>query len=724
MSVIYEIASKITLINHVSPVLGKVIRELAELDGKIGNITKQFDKMGNAGKVVLAGIGGAASIAAIVGLEKLSKKGIELINQQEQLMRRGVQLADVNRITAEGFDKVAKAVPTAEVSEYLKVVNDLRGALGSTAEAEALAPTAMKLQALLANSADARGKQMHQAFWDILRGGEMKGIVTDPAQMAHLIESSMPWFMAQGGKLTPSMFKTFARGAGASWMNTDIDKALPAIMTSIGDLSGPTAGKAMMSLWQSMMGSTQISGQAAGMLGKLGILDCDKAKPGGFGKVIPGELLGATEHVGDVPGWVRDVLMPAVVKEAGGDRNKEQQILGQIFQNRNALRMAEMFGLPGFQEQIAKEKNIAGQVQKLEPAYQEYITKNPKGVIEGFHAQWESMLSAIGAPLMIAAMPVMKSLTSMFTSIGSISNANPQVIGDLGKTIAMLATTGGFASMGALIGMLFGPPGAAVGGLVGAMLGALTGFAAVKWDEISTGFNTIKDAIEGFWKWLKNIGKGMMGWVTSLGGLIKGSFGGGGIGGGGLINASYGDGSGASIGGSPHGSYLQYANMIKQYGGDEAENLMKIYRVEGPQGYAHGDSGMSYGPFQVYTGGGIGNQMLRAGINVRDPGSVRAQIEWMKNYGHRTGGYSQEIWHGLRDKHIGSLRSGSRVSPYSGAGRGQQEVHVHSPVYLDGKMIASNTVTHILKGSEHSRQSAYFDGYHSFAGADRQTATA
>jgi hypothetical protein len=238
-----------------------------------------------------------------------------------------------------------------------------------------------------------------------------------------------------------------------------------------------------------------------------------------------------------MPGWVRDVLMPAVAKEAGGDPMKEQQILAKILgYQRNALRMAEMFGLPGFQEQIAKEKNIAAQVHRLGPAYEAYTTTNPMGVQLAFKEQFESMLSAIGAPLMTAAMPVMKTLTSLFTSIGSISNANPQIIGDLGKTIAMLATTGGFASVGALIGLLFGPPGAAVGGLVGAMLGAVTGFAAVKWGEITQGFNTIKEAIEGFWKWLKDIGKGMMGWVTSLGGLIKSSFGGGGIGGGGLIN--------------------------------------------------------------------------------------------------------------------------------------------------------------------------------------------
>jgi surface antigen len=64
------------------------------------------------------------------------------------------------------------------------------------------------------------------------------------------------------------------------------------------------------------------------------------------------------------------------------------------------------------------------------------------------------------------------------------------------------------------------------------------------------------------------------------------------------------------------------------------------------------------------------------------------------------------------------------INPYS------EQFHRRAPVthihqhYLDGQQIASNTVTHVLKGSEHSRTAAYFDGYGTFAGADRQTATA
>ena len=45
------------------------------------------------------------------------------------------------------------------------------------------------------------------------------------------------------------------------------------------------------------------------------------------------------------------------------------------------------------------------------------------------------------------------------------------------------------------------------------------------------------------------------------------------------------------------------------------------------------------------------------GLDARDPSTVRQQIEWMREYGHKHGGYSSNIWHGLRNSGIGSITS-------------------------------------------------------------------
>lgn len=82
-----------------------------------------------------------------------------------------------------------------------------------------------------------------------------------------------------------------------------------------------------------------------------------------------------------------------------------------------------------------------------------------------------------------------------------------------------------------------------------------------------------------------------------------------------------------------------------------------IVRSEGgydPNGrgwIAGGDAGMSWGPFQDYFGGGLGNSMLRDGIDAHDREQWRENVAW--NIGYIANHYNlaslQSQWHGVRD---------------------------------------------------------------------------
>jgi hypothetical protein len=81
-------------------------------------------------------------------------------------------------------------------------------------------------------------------------------------------------------------------------------------------------------------------------------------------------------------------------------------------------------------------------------------------------------------------------------------------------------------------------------------------------------------------------------------------------------------------------------------------------------------------------------------------------------------------WHGARDVGIGRWqgvhpnhgRIGT-VRPHSGGGG---SLVVQSPVYLDGRVIASNTTHHILRATQHDTQAPHFDGAAMYAGPGRQ----
>ena len=69
-----------------------------------------------------------------------------------------------------------------------------------------------------------------------------------------------------------------------------------------------------------------------------------------------------------------------------------------------------------------------------------------------------------------------------------------------------------------------------------------------------------------------------------------------------------------------------------------------------------GDAGQSFGPFQDYLGGGLGNAMLRDGIDPRDRERWQDNVDWNLNYiaSHYDLASLQSQWHGARDNPNGA----------------------------------------------------------------------
>jgi hypothetical protein len=395
--------------------------------------------------------------------------------------------------------------------------------------------------------------------------------------------------------------------------------------------------------------------------------------------------------------------IPELFKMLG--RQTTQRIVHDFLRNE-----PQMFGERG---RMMKGLGVEGQLAVANATDYE---RNMHNITEA----WKEMMGQIGLPLTKAAIPILQSMSKVFLDISKMAHTKEgaENITAIAKGLGIL---GGALMGGGAIAMLaaLGPVGWLAAGLTALGVAAITykdpimawleNMRKTNWNEVIT--KALAPIVSGIRQWfldlpgmvmdaMKGMWEDLKGQLKNLISYTGGGFGGGG---GGLINAAWsggGGGSGRAIGGSPHGAYLQYAGLIKQYGGDEAENMMKIYRTEGPQGYAVGDHGMAFGPFQANIGRGrIGDQMMRAGINVRDPKSLKAQIEWMKNYGHRMGGYSDHTWFGLRDKGVGSLRSPRRAP----------DVHEHH-IYLDGEPIHRAVVQRIVNGMKHPMTAPYHDG--------------
>lgn len=511
MSDIYKIGVQLALQSNATQFFSALAGQVLHAEGLVKKLEKSF---GGMNRTMLA-VGGGAMVAggvAILGTyKKLADHGEALLDQQNQMVRLGRSQNEVLKTTSTYYDQIAKAVPTASAVEYLKTVRELRAVTGDWASAEKLAPQALKTDALLANIAGTKGSSSYAEYYKLLRSAEMKGISTNPEKLAEYTDTVFSLIQGFGGKLSANDFQTLARRGGSAFIHTDIKKALGAVGVMSADLGGPTAGNALMSLYALQQGSAVLSKQQYATLNAAGLIDPRRVVQQGFGKVQvkPGGIRGSMEHEGDLPGWAQEVLRPHLLALAAAQAKKEhhpeqagafyEALMAKIIPNRKAAQAAMMFSDPGFVEQRLKDLGLAGEGMKIGPAYKSFMQNDPAAIKEGFNKQYDSMMSAIGAPLMQAAIPVMKSVTTMFTDIGAWANKNPETVKKIGEGFAFLGAaliaTGGLAIMAAI-----GAGGWLVIG-IGALAGAFKAFAPKQFEEWLSGFKTLLKGIASFdWK--------------------------------------------------------------------------------------------------------------------------------------------------------------------------------------------------------------------------------
>jgi tape measure domain-containing protein len=216
-----------------------------------------------------------------------------------------------------------------------------------------------------------------------------------------------------------------------------------------------------------------------------------------------------------------------------------------------------------------------------------------------------------------------------------------------------------------------------LGELLTAMVTATLSLASIL-NAFTTGFATaIVQGITGM-----NPGEA----VTALGAWVQGvidkalgaikfslpmpSFGGGS----GMTSLSYSTGGRANpdASGQEIDDYIRQAGRARGMSDADIEKMVKTSQGEraGQGARAIGDGGKSFGPMQLYTGGGVGNEALAAGIDVRDPSTWKQQVDFALDAAIK-GGFEQ--WTvarnlGFRGKASGTPRGVSVAVPDVGIG--------------------------------------------------------
>lgn len=125
--------------------------------------------------------------------------------------------------------------------------------------------------------------------------------------------------------------------------------------------------------------------------------------------------------------------------------------------------------------------------------------------------------------------------------------------------------------------------------------------------------------------------------------------------------------AGAGVGHvAPKAERIAFAREYAISKGINPDAVVATMAGEGLNVYT-GDNGTSFGDFQLHVGGGMGDQAVAAGVNIRDPKTWKEQakfaIDQMADNRHRGAAWYAGQWHGAPDWAASSFASGGTAAP-------------------------------------------------------------
>lgn len=268
-----------------------------------------------------------------------------LLLARERFKVIGLPEAD-NREAFEAVARTVKQIKGLSVAETTESMLDLVGALGDVKQAASMLPLASKYKLgfdVLFGDQMAEAERSAQVL-NSFKSLEYLGVTQKgPEETSRMLDTISQIGNSTGGRVTPGEILTMLRRGKVASRGLS-DEGLRNISTLIEDLSAPTVGQSLMSLYQGVVGG-QLDQAPARLHQKYELIDPGKieyTKAGILKKVMPGGHKLAPLLQED-PLKFADALTEAL-KKGGVDVSNENElrgVLSQMFPNRNAFTLVD-----------------------------------------------------------------------------------------------------------------------------------------------------------------------------------------------------------------------------------------------------------------------------------------------------------------------------------------------------------------------------------------------
>lgn len=438
----YKVAVRLSLINHVTPVLGTMALGIHKLGGDVDKLQGKLDKL------KLIGMGGAmmagAGAAGVGMLGKMLEPAKEYAHQLNVINMAGWTHLEQAQAISDAW-KNTQTVVTTTATENLRSLLDLKNVLGTMGEARKALPVVSRMQAVLAASSEGQisgnAKELSysaaKALDTIGAAGNFQEFKKQADMMAKVI-------IATQGRVTPEMFKSFfvfSRQAAASLDDTFKYTLAPTLMQELASNGGGGGGSKglgpAVAAFARVTNQGYVNKKALPLLKTLGIIDPDSALKTTTQGTTIGHFKGWQLAAENPFLWATKVFEPAVKRVYGENISKVKMndIINQAFRGNQgaAWLMSQMINKE--QNFLRDQENIR-RTMSTDQAYKAAISNDPNTVQTALSAQWTNFKTAFMMGVVPVLIPALIGLTDAFNGMASFFRAHPT----LAKTLAISLT--------------------------------------------------------------------------------------------------------------------------------------------------------------------------------------------------------------------------------------------------------------------------------------------
>jgi len=315
---------------------------------------------------------------------------------------------------------------------------------GDTADAIKFLPQMQTIQSVLDNVLHGTGGiGAKDVAFTAAKMLELRGASMNPEsfqQQADLITKAV---IASGGKVTPQMLLMAQKYAGIGGTSFSNDFMYGIMPTIVQELGGPSTGTSLTSMYRALVGG-RMDKRSLAVWQRLGLADTSHADIGkDLAMVNPANIKGSELFKTNPYQYVQDVLLPALRTHGIVNSADQSAVIDQLFSNRNAGRIANIFGTQG--QRIMKDFDLISGAGSTS-AYAQMMKHDPEMGYRALGAQWENLKTSLGITLVPVLIPFLRNLTTAFNALAGFAQRHPTLTQGLMLTftgLSLLATIGG-----------------------------------------------------------------------------------------------------------------------------------------------------------------------------------------------------------------------------------------------------------------------------------------